>query len=496
MKKYLFLLFLLSLVFSCADNTTEKETVNGIMIDCSRLLEQHDYYFRLVDFMADWDMNTLVLHFSDDHGLSVRLPGFGKLARDRAFTPEEIRELTSYAAKKGIDVIPELEVFGHTRYITDHPDHRHLYIGEWSEKLSFNAVDPLHPGTVTLMRGLIGAVADLFPSDYLHLGCDEVNLAPLELKNEKDEARVWADYVNTMTGIVREKGKIPVIWNDHLNKNRDIARMLHKDVVLMEWNYDPEYRPDNLAHLHALGYENIIMAPSLACYRLRVLPSRPALMNTEAHAAAVRSGKAAGLINTVWLPQRYLQDAMWYGIAYSAWLVNSGESMDTTAFHRQFAKKVFGRRLTPGLNDYLKKWPQLHLHRRFYISLAQGNTDHSDDPEAMRELREVHRLSEALLSGEPDYRPRRNREILASMSLAAQVMNSLSEGLLIAGGDEGVKENKPEWRKELKDVIEKVEREWDRGRFADDPAKHRPKFPNLKHSHLLIMLKELDKEVR
>ncbi|MFO7840808.1 MAG: family 20 glycosylhydrolase [Fidelibacterota bacterium] len=495
MKKNFLLLSIIILLFSCNSAEHSDDPVNGIMIDCARLLEQHDYYYRLVDFMADWDMNTLVLHFSDDHGLSVRLPGFEKLARDRAFTPEEIRELISYAAEKGIDVIPELEVFGHTRYITDHPDYRHLYIGEWSEELSFNAIDPLHPGTIMLMHGMISAVADLFPSNFLHIGCDEVNLAPLNLEDGTEEAQVWTEYVNTMIDIVHEQGKTPVIWNDHLNKNENIARMLRKDVVLMEWNYDPEYRPVNLENLRDLGYENIIMAPSLTCYRLRVLPSRPALMNTEAHAAAVRSGEAIGLVNTIWLPMRYLQDAMWYGIAYSAYLVNSGEPMDTAAFHRKFAKKVFGKRLSPGLNDYLKKWPQLHLHRRYYISLAQGKADHSGDPEAMRELREVYRLSEELLSKEPDYPSRRNKEILASMYLATRVMNVLSEGLLIAGGDERVKENKREWRQELGDVIEKVEREWDRGRFADDPAKHTPKFPNLEHSHLLIMLKRLDKEV-
>ena len=50
------------------------------MIDCSRLMEKHRYYYRLLDFMADWKMNTLVLHFSDDHGCGIELRGFGQLA--------------------------------------------------------------------------------------------------------------------------------------------------------------------------------------------------------------------------------------------------------------------------------------------------------------------------------------------------------------------------------------------------------------------------------
>ncbi|MCX6993248.1 MAG: hypothetical protein NT011_08930 [Kiritimatiellaeota bacterium] len=39
--------------------------ISGIMIDCSRLLERHAYYYRLIDFMADWETNTLVWYFTD-----------------------------------------------------------------------------------------------------------------------------------------------------------------------------------------------------------------------------------------------------------------------------------------------------------------------------------------------------------------------------------------------------------------------------------------------
>jgi len=41
--------------------------INGIMIDNVRLIEKHSYYFDLIDFMSEWGMNTLLLHFTDDH---------------------------------------------------------------------------------------------------------------------------------------------------------------------------------------------------------------------------------------------------------------------------------------------------------------------------------------------------------------------------------------------------------------------------------------------
>lgn len=62
--------------------------VRGLMMDCARLLEQPGYYYHLVDLMANWGYNLLVLHFSDDHGCSVKLPGLAHLAVPHAMTPQ------------------------------------------------------------------------------------------------------------------------------------------------------------------------------------------------------------------------------------------------------------------------------------------------------------------------------------------------------------------------------------------------------------------------
>lgn len=490
MKKYL-TLFIVIFLFSCGMGKQDDKVINGIMIDCSRLLEKQEYYYKLIDFMADWEMNTLLLHFSDDHGLSVAIPGFEKLAHPRAFTPENIRELNIYAASKGIEIIPELEVFGHTRYITDNPDYRHLFLGDRSGNISFNALDPLNPESVSLMRSMIDAVAPLFSSEYLHLGCDEVNLASLNLNNTTEKAKVWTDYVNKMIDIAHDQGKTPIIWNDHLQKNGTIADLLRKDVVLMEWNYIPDYKPKNLRRFRDMGYPTIIMAPSISCYRLRVLPSRPGLMNTDAMASSVRNGTADGLINTIWLPMRYIQDAMWYGIAYSAFLINSCQEMNLHAFHKTFARKVFGSPMSKGLEYYLNRWPDLHLDYRFYINLANGKTDFSGNPEDLEELQDVYALASQLIDQEPHFTPRKNGEILQAMYLATDVMHVLSNGLLILSGEDFSLQQKHDWHEQLANVIDAIDAEWNKGRYPNDPAKYVAKFPNQEHSHLLILLKKL-----
>jgi hypothetical protein len=65
--------------------------MRGMMIDASRLVEQHRYYFELVEVLASWGLDTLLFHFSDDHGLSVSLPGFEELAAPHALSALQMR---------------------------------------------------------------------------------------------------------------------------------------------------------------------------------------------------------------------------------------------------------------------------------------------------------------------------------------------------------------------------------------------------------------------
>lgn len=489
MKKLFLLLIALFIIFYSLKHTEEKP-IHGVMIDCSRLLEKHEYYYRLIDFMHDWEMNTLLLHFSDDHGLSIQIPGYKDLAQAHAFTPEEIHDLVFYAKRKNIEIIPELEVFGHTRYISDHPQYRDLFVGERNDKIVFNALDPQNPKTLLLMKDMVKQVSALFPSHYFHLGCDEVNLKGLGL-NENEENELWVNYVNKMIASVHELGKTPMIWNDHVNKNIDIAKRLNKNVLLVEWNYNPDYVPTQLDTLKKMGFNKMIMAPSISCWRNRVIPVAPQLKNVNAHAQALREGKADGLINTVWLPMRYVQNAMWYGMAYSAYLVNENKIIDLNKFHKTFVRKTFGVKLYDALNDFLIQWTQLHLDRRFYIAISSGDLSLLNEPEKIKELEHVYHLSNTLLQHTDKLAVNKNSDILESMILSAEIMNTLSEGLLFIAENDFHSDKQSAWEIRMSSVIQKVDREWDEGRYADDPAKYQAKFSNQESSHILIVLRKL-----
>lgn len=465
--------------------------INGLMIDASRLLEPHPYYFRLIEFMAEWKMNTLLFHFSDDYGCALRLKGFESLALPHAFTPRELQKLIAFATAHGIEVIPELETFGHTQYITDQPDYRHLFAGKRTKDLRFNAIDPFSQETHALMRKLVKAVATVFPSRYLHLGCDEVDLKSYCQQKGLVVETVWTGYVNQMIQLARDAGKTPIIWADHVSGNPKIAAKLRKEVVLMDWRYTDDIRDGVLTKLRTAGFKDLMVAPSLACSQHRFLPTRRALENTNRMAKFAKRHKAMGVINTIWCPWRYLQNTLYYGIAYSAEAVRCGGYPDRTRFNQRFAQKVFATALEPALADFLDAWLGLVLDYDQSQKIARKKTDFT--PDELRRLKGVARLGHQALRVAPDYQAKANLEIWNAMVLSAQCVWLCAEGTLLRLTPSTEAKRKARYNTLLSQTRLEMDQEWDRTRAPDDPQKHKTRFPLQEDNYAMLLIKSLSR---
>jgi hypothetical protein len=463
--------------------------MNGLLIDCSRLMERHGYYARLVDFMADWGMNTLLLHFTDDWGCGVRVPGFPEIAMPDALAAAEVRRLIAHAGKRGVQIIPEVETFGHTRYLTDTRAHRHLYAGpKRGRTLSFNAVDPVNPRTFDTMARLLAAVVELFPSRYIHLGCDEVDMADWCRGRGLDPGRVWAEYVNRVIGKAWLLDRVPMIWADHPVANRAIARLLRKDVVLVDWRYGPAVGDTVAAGLRRQGFGEFVCAPSLACYLHTFLPAHAALENTRRMARIAARRGALGVINTMWCPWRYLQDAMWYGIAWSGWITTRGGQGDRGEFNAEFAGRVLGCGLAWPVDEFLDAYPAFEVPRAAAQALVRG-----DRPEAahMEHLAGVNETGRRILDIAERFVPPRNPQVWRAMTLAARAAWVVSERVLAAGTRDSAR--RARYNRILRDTIAMVSDAWDATRNPRDPQKLRPRFNGHTDQYALPFLRSLGK---
>jgi hexosaminidase len=155
----------------------------GLMIDVCRHWMPADVLKRNIDAMASVKLNVLHLHLTEDQGFRIESKQYPKLhelgSDGNYYIQAQITELVAYARERGIRVVPEIEMPGHsTSWYVGYPE---LASGPGPFQIErkwgiFNPIlDPTRDETYTFIDGLIGEVAALFPDEYFHVGGDEVN---------------------------------------------------------------------------------------------------------------------------------------------------------------------------------------------------------------------------------------------------------------------------------------------------------------------------------
>jgi hypothetical protein len=327
------------------------EKIRGFMIDAPRATESMDYYFRLVDFCHEKQLNTIIFRLTDDQGSAYLFKSHPELnMREGAFTAAELTELINYAAKQGIQMIPEIESFGHSLYITH--SKRYRFLNDSAAGNDFNALIPVSDTTLRLMKDLYTEIAAIFPSPYFHIGCDEVNWGGSELSQNalktRSKKQIWAEYVNTLNGYVRSLGKKTIIWGDvPIYVEKDVLDLLDKDIVIMDWNYSEtsKVKIDSIARAALQRGFSVIGCPGVSWCRWGTRVGGQQFENINAYADVycnMDDPDNLGIVLSNWVPKRYLQNSQWdtYTIAAEI-LKNKGHYQYMDAIPA-FVKDHFG----------------------------------------------------------------------------------------------------------------------------------------------------------
>jgi hypothetical protein len=327
--------------------------LRGLAVDAARLPEKSAYYRRLIDFCSEWKLNALLFRLTDDQGSMLRFPGHPELiTHAHALTPDEAAGLARYGERRGVTLIPEVESFGHSRYITDTPKWAHLSDFEPGNPEKFAGLIPVSPETPALMGDLYREVARVFPGPYLHGGCDEVNWGGSELSRRAlkthSRAEIWATYLNSLDDICRGLNKQLIVWGDFvLHKEPEILPRLSKRVVVMDWQYGVTHPQPLLraAHQAMTQGHRVIGAPAVITAGWGPRAGQKQLRNIDAYADAygsLRNPASLGVIVTNWVPTRYLQRSLWDAFAYSAVALNQGSEVARTSAFRQLVERFYG----------------------------------------------------------------------------------------------------------------------------------------------------------
>jgi hexosaminidase len=219
----------------------------GLLMDVCRHWEPPEVVRRNLDAMAAAKMNVLHWHLSDDQGFRVESRKFPLLHQrgsdGKYYTQRQVREIIEYARDRGIRVIPEFDLPGHsTALLTAYPELASAP-GPYQLERSFGVFDPtLDPSkkhVYDFLDSFIGEMAALFPDPCFHIGGDEVTgkqwnssgriRAFKARKGLNDNHDLQAYFNQELQKILAKHGKKMVGWDEILHPG------LPKNVVVQSW---------------------------------------------------------------------------------------------------------------------------------------------------------------------------------------------------------------------------------------------------------------------
>ena len=213
----------------------------GLMLDVCRHWMPVEVVKRNLDAMAAVKLNVLHWHLSEDEGFRVEsktYPQLQAMGSDGAFyTQDQIRDVVEYARNRGIRVVPEFDVPGHTgSWFPGYPELASRP-GPFTLGDKNSAMDPTKESTYAFLDGFIGEMAPLFPDPYWHVGGDEVtaaawasNDAIVAFMKDHDIAsnRALQVYFNQrLLKIVQSHGKTMVGWDEILFPGLPTDAVIH-----------------------------------------------------------------------------------------------------------------------------------------------------------------------------------------------------------------------------------------------------------------------------
>ena len=257
----------------------------GLMIDAARHFIPMDVLKRNIDAMFEVKMNVLHLHLSDDEGFRVESKTYPLLQQKGSngsyYTQDEIKGMVRYAHERGIIVVPEFDLPGHSTsilaaypYLASYPAAykparrfnfdtiKNLNLGSVMKLLATTAtptIDPSKETTYIFFDNLFKEMSGLFPDAYLHIGADENNGAAwrqnpaiaafMNKEGLKSTDELQAYFVRRLYTLAKKYNKRLIGWEEAFNNK------LPEDVIIQKWKPSAD---DSLAN-SVIGHHNQLL---------------------------------------------------------------------------------------------------------------------------------------------------------------------------------------------------------------------------------------------
>lgn len=262
----------------------------GMLLDVSRNFFDTDFVKKYIDWLSIHKINIFHWHLTDDQGWRIEIKAYPKLTQQGAwrgegevldpaygsgrkryggfYTQKQIKEIVQYAAKRNINILPEIDVPGHSRaLVASYPNVMCTRCDTCSNDI-FNKQNVWCAGkedNFIMLDNIFTEIAALFPFKYIHIGGDEVNMnywencvdckKLKETKGFEKTANIQNYFIKRLEKIISSKDKKMLGWEEILEGGN-----IDKETGLMSWiSVEPGIKA-------AKNGNPVIMAPGPFCY--------------------------------------------------------------------------------------------------------------------------------------------------------------------------------------------------------------------------------------
>lgn len=193
----------------------------AVHLDVKHHLEKTEYYYGLMDKLASYKINGIILEVED----KLKFRRQPTVASADALSIEEWRKISDYAKERHIEISPLIQGLGHASFILKHPEYFDLR-DDLTRDWAFN---PLNPKTYEVQFDLYLDAMEAFPhGKYLHVGGDEVHTTGRG--SNQPALKLQLIWLNKVAKFAEEHGRTPIFWDDMPLQQADV--------------YDPMFKPE------------------------------------------------------------------------------------------------------------------------------------------------------------------------------------------------------------------------------------------------------------
>jgi hypothetical protein len=312
----------------------------GLMLDVSRgKVPTIETLKHVVDGLALIKMNVLQLY--TEH--TYVFPHHPRIGQDcGSLSADDMLELDAYARHQHVELIPNLQSFGHCAHILRVPEYEHL-----AESAARWSLCPVDEETYALLGDMYADMLPAFTSSWFNVGCDETydlgKGRSAEAVAERGTGRVYLEHILRLRELAEQHGRRIQIWGDILLHYPERVADLPEDVTLMDWHYEAEDDYPSV-RLFAESGRPFWVCPGTSSWNTLFPRIENSNGNIRMLARLGAEHGAQGLLNTDWGDHGHYQPLgqCWYGYAYGAEQAWNGGITEDDAFDACFGPLFFG----------------------------------------------------------------------------------------------------------------------------------------------------------